>query len=372
MKIGILTYPLNYNYGNLMQAYALMTYLKQGGFNVELIDKRKVKPSNIEMVVSFVKNIVSIILKRFLFHRYIHFYIKKGIDSFIKNSIKPKTNKLFNEKQIIKIVKENNYDCIIVGSDQIWRYEYIGNNIELYLLSFVDERTKKIAYSASFGVDYWQFDKEYSIKIKELLNQFIGVSVREDSAVKLLKDNVNIKAIHTLDPALLLSKEDYFSIAINGKYDIKTNYLFSYILDENDDYKKIVDVVIKNYNIDSRFSFSLSSIKYNNDQVFLSRPVETWLYTFYNSSFVITDSYHGTIFSILFNKPFIVIPNVERGLTRFTSLLKTFGLEERILYSFNDIDRILENEINWTEINSKLIIKREQSSSFILNSIIGL
>lgn len=368
MKIGIITYPLNNNYGNLLQAYALMSYLKKGGCDVELIDKRVYKISTLNRFKKSIKLIIAYLFRDLLFKKYSHFYINLGFSSFIRKNIKPKTKTIYDENQLNNIVRKGNYDLIIVGSDQVWRKEYMKNNIQLYFLSFVPDNIKKISYSASFGVEYWQFDKNETDKLKKYLSTFNGISVREDSAVGLIKDNIGINAKHIIDPTLLLNVDDYLNLSFKKKNKIEQKYLFCYILDDDDEKMKIIDFVSDSLKINSRMDFSLNGIKKNNMQIMPNNPIENWLLQMYHSEFVVTDSFHGAVFSILFNKKFIVIPNSERGLTRFTSILKMFELEDRMITEFSTVEEVIKTEIDWKNVNSVLSEKREEAKQFILNS----
>lgn len=369
MKIGIITYPLNNNYGNLLQAYALMSYLKKGGCDVELIDKRVYKISTLNRFKKSIKLIIAYLFKDLLFKKYSYFYINLGFSSYIRKNIKPKTKTIYDENQLNNIVRKGNYDLIIVGSDQVWRKEYMKNNIQLYFLSFVPDNIKKISYSASFGVDYWQFDKNETDKLKKYLSTFNGISVREDSAVGLIKDNIGINAKHIIDPTLLLNVDDYLNLSFKKKNKIEQKYLFCYILDDDDEKMKIIDFVSDSLKINSRMEFSLNGIKKNNMQIMPNNPIENWLLQMYHSEFVVTDSFHGVVFSILFNKPFIVIPNTNRGLTRFTSLLNMFKIDGRIVDNITNLKNALIKDIDWNVVNSELNERRKEASRFIISCL---
>lgn len=369
-KIAILTYPLNYNYGNLLQAFALIRYLRSLGYDVELIDKRKYKLALSYKIKDFVKTLVAQLFNKIILARYPDFYINKGFNSFIKQYINPRTKKIYSEEKLINIIKRRKYHTIIVGSDQIWRKDYMKDNIFQYFLSCAPDNIKKIAYSASFGVDYWQFDNFQTIEISEYLNSFSGISVREDSAVGLCRNYLNVEVKHTIDPTFLIDKDDYLSLVPKNKEKLfQEDYLFYYILDNDKEKMEVIDIVMSKLNLHSNFFLSLHCIKKNNISILSRTPVETWLEKMYFSNFVITDSYHGVIFAIIFNKPFIVIPNKIRGLTRFNSLLKMFKLEDRMIENKSELNTVIEKKIDWTFINSILSEKKKDAKEFIIHSI---
>lgn len=374
-KIGILTFPLNSNYGNLLQAFALITFLKKLGYDVELIDKQRIDKSSsygLQKIKSYFKNIIALTLRKWLILKYPHYYFNKAFILFINRYIKPKTNQIFDEKGLIDNLNKKKYDAIIVGSDQVWRKDYLKKDIPFYFLSFVPDYVKKIAYSASFGVDYWQFDTDQTDLITGYLSSFSGISVREDSAVELIKKHIHLEVKHIIDPTLLLNIEDYLNLLSINDASIDAdidNYLFSYILDDNSEKKKAVEIIMKIKNLESNIAFSLKDIKINNRTLFTTKPVELWLEKMYYSEFVVTDSFHGSVFAILFNKPFVVIPNKERGFTRFTSLLKIFGLEDRLVEDKSEIETLIKREINWSIVNSIISDKKREAIDFINNSI---
>lgn len=367
MKIGILTLHLYTNYGGILQAYALQRVLRDLGHN----------PVTLQPVTTslkqFIKQPASItfrLLKKcigkyngpiFYNKGYIH---SRNTRQFIKKKIK--TRKIFNFNQL----KVSDYDSIIVGSDQIWRAAYYDNKYKNVMISTAPKDAflsfsdgwpiRKIAYAASFGVDYWEFQRSQSGEYTHLLSQFSGISVREDTGVNLLYSNLGIKAHHVLDPTMLLKKEDYIELVSNSSAPHARGNLFSYILDINADKNQIVETISKEQNL---IPFS---IEVDSDTALPQPSVETWIKAFIDSEFIVTDSFHACVFSIIFNKPFIAIGNKERGMSRFHSLLKIFNLEDRLIT--NTIPRNLP-DIDWRRINLTLDKWREKSFSFLINSL---
>lgn len=373
MKIGVLTLPLHNNFGGILQAYALQKVLKDFGHNVVLIDKSRYvslgpwyKKYPIYIKRSINKFIFGkdIIVKADVEQNCAHKTIAKYTEPFIEKYIRRVYTKDFSN------IRENDFDVMIVGSDQIWRPKYFYSKIEDAYLDFAKEwKIKRIAYAASFGTDEWEYTKEQTSNCAALLNEFNAVSARESSAVQLCNDNFGIKAEHVLDPTMLLCKEDYIKLFKDYNATQSDGNLFCYILDEGEEKKSIIDCVakekgLKPFYVNSRYEDPDAPL-----QERIQQPVEKWLRAFYDAEFVITDSFHACVFSIIFNKPFIVYGNKERGLARFNSLLSIFGLEERIVSTKEEATKATSEPIDWEKVNGIHRQWKEKSMSFLNNSL---
>lgn len=355
MKIGILTLPLHTNYGGILQAYALQTVLERMGHEVCLIEKRR-KPMRLPLwktPLVYGKRIA----RNLMGHPFPIFYeqkinrempiIRQNTDQFINKYIKLRFVDDFSE------IKKTDFDAIVVGSDQVWRPKYF-HEIEHAFLDFTKGwNIKRIAYAASFGTDEWEYTMEQTERCGELLRHFDAVSVREDSGVTLCHAHIDVEAQHVLDPTMLLAKEDYIQLFENANTPKSKGNLLNYILDEAPEKLALIDKIAKEKDL---VSFRVNSKVENREASLQERiqpSVEQWLRGFYDAEFVITDSFHACVFSILFNKPFIAVGNKDRGMSRFTSLLSMFGLEKRLLTSsFYNIEQI-EN-IDWSKVNAIL------------------
>ena len=356
-KIGILTLPLSRNFGGILQAYALQHYLKTLGGDVYIID-RQLNRGVLYGFKLFVKKI-------FFKEKYIQILEKNAIakcpEYFIKKYLTPKTKVIRSEKILKRTINHLNLDTIIVGSDQVWRINYLGDLCYNFFLDFINNpKIKKLSYAASFGVDEWSQDVSTTSKISKLLSSFDKISVREDSGVEILKDALNIEtATHNIDPTLLLNPEQYIELADKEKEPDHKGQILVYMLDITSDKEKAIKKVERTLNGD-RFLVNAKSSKKEaalSDRLYPS--VTSWLRGFQNAKYVVADSFHGCIFALLFNKPFIAYGNVERGLTRFTSLLKLFKLEDRLILNSDDLNEsIINKPINWGEVNE--IIRKER------------
>lgn len=331
MKIGLLSYHKNYNYGWNLQCYALMTVLKSMGHDVVLIDKRKFRNSTVGDNIKHVAKTI---------YRFCHTpetkvsyedeqkYKGRKIELFFEKYINPKSNVIINKKGYKSLPP---FDAFVVGSDQVWRKKLVRPLAD-YFFNFVDYKTILISYAASFGVDYAEYSKEEIKYCGQLIKRFKAVSVREPSGVKLIKDvyKWNCNPVVMPDPTLLLSSHNYKEI-IND-YTTQNSGLFCYILDMDKDKEKVIEKISTTYSLNTHI------INLNGEQIYPS--IEEWLCSFRDAEFIFTDSFHGCVFSIIFRKPFIAYGNVKRGLARFISLLDTFSLRDRLINSFTDIEQI--------------------------------
>ena len=376
MKIGILTQPLLNNYGGLLQNYALQNVLTGLGHEAVTINIVYKDISDIRKLASILKRTLfkisgQNILIRAIPNKKEAEIIGYNTKDFVKRNIV--TTKIINKKLNKKQVEEFGFNAYIVGSDQVWRPMFSPQQ-STYFLDFLekDNSVKKIAYAASFGVSNWEFTKKQTKYFSKLIKLFNAVSVREDSAVDLCNKYFNIDAVHLLDPTMLLDKEIYTSLLDKQAINQTTSKLFTYILDQSDEKSQIIKQISRKYDLQP-FSimpqnvFSVPGKKTIKDCII--PPVYDWLKSFIDAQFVITDSFHGTVFSILFNKPFLSIANNERGLTRFISLLKLFGLEDRLIFSYED--NIIENikEIDWNRVNYILGQEKDKSMKFLNNHL---
>lgn len=326
MKIGIITLPLHTNYGGILQAYALQTTLEQMGHQVEILEE-------------------PLVYKHASLNRYIRRILKKCVgkrsiinyEGFMRKwqpRVAANINQFINtyiHRRIVKFdsLSDGEYDAFVVGSDQVWRPSY-NHHIKNAFLGFAEnwKNVKRIAYAASFGVDNWEFTEEQTDECKKLIQKFDFVSVREDTAVNLCKEQLGIVATHVLDPTMLLSVDNYQKLIGELKISDKP-YLFSYLLDESEEKINILKDICNKLNLPIRkikLENDISKIPMSRLKSLIYPSIQEWLASFAQADFVVTDSFHGTAFSIIFNKPFVVLPNKGRGVSRFESLLKTVGL----------------------------------------------
>ncbi|WP_373707497.1 polysaccharide pyruvyl transferase family protein [Kaistella sp.] len=377
-KIAILTQPLGKNYGGIIQNYALQIVLKKMGFDPITINRQKNKEySKLRLLLFDIK------MKRLRrakplseFPKFLtaqeRMDVYQNNFKFIKEHIRL-TESLDSDNKFYRFFTKNSFDAYIVGSDQTWRPRY-SPNIYHYFLDFLYHKpttSKKIAYASSFGTSDWEYNTQETETVKMLVQQFDAVSVREDSGVDLCKNYLDINSEHVLDPTLLLSVEEYRQLYSNKNLP-KGNGVFLYILDSSADKKSIIDKVSDFFNDKVYYIFPKLNFASKN-KLFESMQypsAERWLKSFDDAEFVVTDSFHGTVFSIIYEKPFVTIPNKKRGKARFVSLLRPLGLEHRLIESLQDLNpTLLEENIDFSLVKSRLDVMKEHSVNFLKNNL---
>lgn len=377
MKIGILTQPLHRNYGGILQNWALQQVLKDMGHQPEMIFRASSPTTRTPGILmkrcgSFVKRLCNRIIKQdnsiFLCNPLGKIYDTRGPLYADRDFIRriDKTKPLYSDDELLKIVRRRKYDAFIVGSDQVWRFAYTPN-IYTYFLDFLknNDTRRKIAFSASFGCGTCDIPDTHIKKCKRLLSRFDSVSVREHSGLEILKKDFGIdNAIQTLDPTLLLPSQAYLDIIDPQERHNESN-IASYILDDTPDKGVILNDVC------NRLGSPVRKLSCE----YTGKPMPTvsqWLATIADSEFVVTDSFHGCVFSIIFRKPFIAIANTDRGLDRFLSLLKPLGLSDRLVTDINDFHSRIEalsEGIDYSKVTLQLDIRRKQSLDFLRSAL---
>lgn len=371
MKVGILTLPLETNYGGNLQAFALQKTIRDMGHEAITIDRhnRKEYRSFKHHLAGYVKRIflhyvrgqkVSTKWNPFIS---VEDYRASSVETqkFIDRNIKL-TRRVFSD-QLAEVDKEYMFDAYVVGSDQVWLDKYCP----MSFLSFVNrDGVRKVTYAASCGKESF-FNNSNKVKACKLLaKEFNGISVREETLVNKCKDLLDIDAKWVIDPTMLLKPKDYLNATENhvGEEPI----LFSYVLDATPDKNKIISAIAKDLNLPVVNGNRL----HNPEDASKAFPsVDDWIHNINRSQFVITDSFHGTVFAILFNKPFITIGNTKRGIDRFTSILDLFSLNSRLVLDgelLKAID-IYKLPIDFDKVNNVLETERCISVQFLEKSL---
>ena len=370
MKIGILTLPIDVNYGGILQGYALKTILEREGHVVLFLNLRYTPiPLYLRFLVYCKKLIYSYLWGQGRITNKEWKYVSHSVTDFASRYM-VFTRSLYNSTDLRNELKKKELDAIIYGSDQIWSRHY-SPNLECYFGSFLteSEKIKQLSYAASFGSSCGaDYPKEQLDFYRCLLKRFVAVSVREKSGVDICKEYFNVDAEQLLDPTLLLDADDYRKLISAALTRPSKGNLHVYILDETNEKIDLVNRIAKERNLIPFYSNVnfLDIHKSIEERCLFS--VEQWLRSFDDASFIITDSFHGCIFSILFRKNFIAIGNVTRGIERFFSLLDLFSLRERLILSCEEYDskkKGLQNDIDFDMVYSKLFKYREHAFSFV-------
>ena len=365
MRIGILTQPLHNNYGGLLQNYALQEVLRKMGHTVMTLDVQyqQYRPSPFLRCVKFIirllrkikgdKNILFVdVVKQVNFYNCPQNHQAKFINKYIEvKSFSSPLDKTFWESDEL--------DALVVGSDQVWRCRF-SPYILNYFLDFAEGKSnlKRISYAASFGVDYWDGGNELVAPIKLLLQQFDAISVREESGIGICRETFSNDAKLVLDPTLLLTAEDYKQILPECQNSsVKTCAV--YILDPTSDQIHRVNEICHEKGLTVRY------IGRPNRKGFPS--IESWLSEIFSAEYVITDSFHGTVFSILAHKRFTTIVNSSRGAARFETLLSMLDLKDRMVTDNGTL--INDMQIDYEKVETILTEQRKLSYEFLSSNL---
>ncbi len=373
MKIGIYTQPLRYNYGGLLQAWALQTVLRRMGHDVVTFD-----PCPYRRLSWKRKPIVY--TKRIIKKLFRHSVVIKEEEKFNKeHDIKIQNLKPFIDANILRLefcdvrdIKVQNFDVLIVGSDQVWRPKYnrtYGRTIENAFFDFVGQWDgMRIAYAASFGTDEWEFTDGQTKCCGNLAKRFSAISVREQSGIALCEKYFGVSAKQVLDPTMLLDKCDYEEIINARNTSSPSGNLLCYILDETDFSDKLIKKISAEKGLISfRANSKVTNVRANIEEK-IQPPVEQWLRNFKEAEFIITDSFHACVFSIIFGKPFVVIGNEKRGISRYDSLFSMLSMKNHLIRSIDEFASTCSYSID-KETYQRINNLKEYSLKYLMSSL---
>lgn len=363
MRIGILTHPFKGNYGGMLQAFALHKVIRQLHHEPTLIQYLN---DYHQSIITHIRTTLSRSLVKLCRCCKIHFmatnFAATHIESFEYIPRHTENTKI------------QDIDLFIVGSDQVWRCEYVRHlsTVPFFFLDFAPEslRRKSISYAASFGSDQWEGTLEETAICKELIQQFKAVSVREHSGISLCKDIFDTPSVQMPDPTLLLHAADYEQIIRKEKTKgLKQAFIASYLLDEDKEKYNSLQHIAGELNMPYQHLMPHSTSRNRRDR--FTNSVAQWLRYFRDAEFIVTDSFHGCVFSIIFNKPFICLENQARGLARFVSLLETFELRDRLLSQTEDsaITNLIHTPIDWARVTSIHESERARGIQFLRDNL---
>ncbi|WP_408071428.1 polysaccharide pyruvyl transferase family protein [Butyrivibrio sp. JL13D10] len=365
MKVGVLTRHAVANYGSVLQAYATQKAIEKTGHESEIINY--IRKDEFDINISKTMLFRNKAWNSNLLRRIVYIILQTPVYTSTFRTFRKYTKRLLKETRRVYFTSEEiqnntNYDLYCVGSDQVWGQIGCSEYDPCYFLDFARDGEKCISYASSFGKD--SISESLRKELPKLLIKFDNISVRESSAKELLAE-LGICSHHVLDPTLLLTKKEWNEIADdNQKYH---GYVLIYQLHDN----KLLEKYAKDFanyigkrliRISNSFLYYFKSGKL----CYMPSP-ERFLSLIKNADYVITDSFHATVFSLIFERKFVDILPTNTG-TRIISLLKMLKLEDRIVTDYDDFSK-LENEVNY--INAKKILSEERRNSlFILKEMI--
>ncbi|CDE14313.1 putative uncharacterized protein [Clostridium sp. CAG:470] len=370
MKVDIITRHSVPNYGSLLQSYATQKVIEEMGFESEIINYTRYEERYKNLVNTLIKgkkwdkNIITrIIYKMIQEPNYTKMYRK--FEKYRKNFLKESKLEYGNLQELKDNIPEADVYCS--GSDQIWGKIGTVEYDEAYFLKFIEDRTKRcIAYSSSFGKE--EIDGSLEKNINKLLKNYSDILVREDTAKSILKKHGIENVEQVLDPTLLLNKEQWSNLANKVKNKQK-KYILVYQLHDNKSFDKYAKEFSKKTGLKLlRISPSIYHITRSGKLIYLPNQYE-FLSLFQNAEYVLTDSFHATVFSIIFNRKFVdILPGKTSA--RITSILKLTGLQDRILTKYDDFSFINKN-IDFSECNTIIENERKRSIELLKKAIIG-
>lgn len=333
-EVGVLGMWISCNYGAVLTSFALYRLVEELGYAPTLIDHS----GHPKMPARFKD-------KTTCFRRFIK---DRGLET-----TEP-------------IVTRENYEALndrfstfLVGSDQVWRYQYNRHMGLFYFLDFVAPQNKKIAFGSSFGIEECNAPLEVQHDASMLLKCFTALSSREKSGVDILARQYGVDAKFVLDPVFLCKMAEWEECIKASTRSVPANkYVLSYVLDPNPPKRWAIQHIATREGlallnmVDAQTNFEAKKAKLGLDNVIAGLTVEDWLFYIYHCEHLVTDSFHGVCFAIIFNKPFTCIVNESRGSARFTSLLGLFGLESRMLRE-SDKPNYADSmpDIDWDSVN---------------------
>ena len=357
-KVAIITLPGYFNYGNILQNYALQ-YFVNNLFKEQVVTTIWFTKTDLKTYKKFTLKTREIFRHNGFggfINRLIHF--QKAVRDYNFKNFHNKYIKLTYEKN--KSDLNEKYDYFIVGSDQVWNPWWIKENT--YFLQFADKQ-KRISYAASFGVSEINPDKIEDVK--KGIQGMNFVSVREHAGAKIVKELTGIDVPVLVDPTLLLTKAEWDEVTERPEWYKDEKFILLYFLgDLPDKVKKEVQ------NLSNKYKLKIIDLMDNENIDFYSAAPGEFLYLIQNCSLMCTDSFHGTVFSILNKKPFITCSRGSGDTdSRIDTLLQRFNLEDRKISKANNYEITDPMEIEYPDVEAILNTERQRSKEFLCKAL---
>ncbi|MBQ8170530.1 MAG: polysaccharide pyruvyl transferase family protein [Oscillospiraceae bacterium] len=348
--VGIPTFP---NFGGALTYYSLYSTLKDMGYSVALFSRPRstgrppIPPEHI----------------------------------YTKNPYAPGALKLdFKDKEAMRMANDI-CENFVVGSDQLFNSDLYKRFGEIVTLDWISDNHRKVAYAASFGHNFFWGPEKERAKMAHFMQKFDAFSVREEDGVKLAKESFGVDAQHVLDPVFLCDRRHYERIAEDSGIKSSDKHIFSYILDPTEAKESILSHVEEKLGLESELysdmlylpseaKIKVESAKFRH--TLLQGNVNERLNSLVNSDFIVTDSFHGVCFAIIFEIPFVAILNPLRGASRFYSVLGKLGLLDRLVSDVSELEEkkwLLEEPMDFTGAREILAAERERCLDWLKNAI---
>ena len=340
------------NYGSGLNGYAVYKTLKALGKSVLLVMKHNASENDWELADTHNGRFIR------------KFYPKEDVSPVIP------FNRLHELNNIV--------DTFITGSDQIWNFNINRAFDMVYLQNFVADNKRKISFATSFGHDFDKTPPKNLPRSVQLMNRYNAISVREKSGVEICKNTYGVNASVVVEPVFCLEKKDYLEMAEQSEMDEKGPYILTYILDPTPEKRRAIQYYCKASGLRAINILDGNHMHFERNKRILNLPgivddlcAHDLMKLYVNCEFVLSDSFHGTAFAIIFNKPFLSIMNSHRGAARFGELLSKFNLTDRLVSSSKSIpeDPKFFEQIDYTEVNEIINREREQTIEWLKKAL---
>lgn len=361
-KVAVLTWHYYKNFGSALQAYALQEVLTGLGYYVKIIDYRNPKYGKISKPKDLLK---VVLVKVFRINNFINKKIDASYSSYYIKHLK--LTKLVQNVDILPSFKKK-FDIFVCGSDQIWAPNVFNPT---YFLDFIDNDTKKISYAASIGLN--NIDNNLVPEYKRLLSRFYAISVRESTGAELLRNECNISADVVIDPTLLLDSNEWIKLENKPFLHIVDKYIFCYFLNDMHNYGESVRKFA------SENGYEVIGVSKNtsdkNWMEIIPEDVgpQEFIWLIHNADVIFTDSYHGTIFSLLFHKKFLTFERFASDdkicqNSRIYQLIDYFDIKDNVI-SLTEAKELKPTSVDYNKFDKKLYELRNYSLNFLKKSL---
>ncbi len=384
MKIGLVCNFYIYNYGSILQSYALQQYVRNNGYDLEVINYHDVPNKRQKIQILFrlkwknflnLRKIISKLNKKSEMKKdasYIDTVSKRNnaCDEFVLKHF-PLSKRCNSIEDVQSLCGK--YSLILLSSDQLWGPEDLIR--DYHTLRQFPKQIKRVAYATSFGVS--EIPSFLEDTVRDFIPQIESVSVREKTGQKIIKDICNRDVPVVVDPTMLLTKEQWKSVFSEERI-IDERYVFCYFLGENKEHIQVVKQFctqksLKLVSILHPEDYNTKEYRFADQYPQGIGPAE-FLNLIYNAEYIISDSFHASVFSVIFNKKFMVFDRYRSKTgnsrnTRIVNLMDMLQLKERHYHYHESFADLMDAEIDWVSVNNKLEENRKLSMEYLNDSL---
>lgn len=344
MKIGLLTYHHSRNYGAVLQSYATARKLEELGHTVTFINLQQYEPKKLGQILFYPKN--------------------RAFDKFMETYYPGETEFIASYSQLKSIHLD--FDALVVGSDQTWNPLISKNDCLAYFLDFGSEKMLRLSYASSFGLHEWPSEGVDTSAVASALGKFNGLSVRESSGQDILEKTFGLKSTLVVDPTLLLDSYDEISgpIEDNGR-------VICYLLRRTPVELQVARAAAAS--LGDKPTIISNIYPFKGFKYIYPPSIEDWIRLIGGARCVVTDSFHGLVFSLIYHRQFVVVTDDVRRNGRLKDLLSLVGLENRYFSTLEEFEEsdVLQQEIDYERVDQILARHRSTSIEFLKHYLNG-